>query len=274
MLPAASAHHWTSLAVDGWRRVNCLAMKPQLLTLALDTPLEDLLGLPNGVEIAYSLRSDLAHCSAAELHDTLAAIDTLISAEQQTFRSIPGVDDEDVRSSRELNRDIDWLDDAIRFQPLPRLKDGTAVGAQDLYRVLALYKLGAAIDATQGSDNVQFSRTVVEDILDATKAMMMAKSPIETWEQALAKAWHAGLSPDTEVEAGVKKAQSQAGRNAANVRHASNRAAKKKALELFFSNNYRTQEDAYRIIGAQVCRAPGTVRNWILVAKKAGAKAK
>jgi hypothetical protein len=248
-------------------------MKPQLLTRALDTPLEDLLGLPNGVEIAYSLRSDLAHRSAAELHDTLAAIDALITAEQQTFRSIPGVDDEDVRSSRELNRDIDWLDDAIRFQPPPCLADGTAVDAQDLYRVLALYKLGAAIDATRGGDNVQFSRTAVEDLLDATKAMMMAKSPIETWEQALAKAWHAGVSPDTEVEAGVKKAQSQAGRNAANVRHASNRVAKKKALELFFSNNYRTQEDAYRIIGAQVCRAPGTVRNWIQAAKKAGEKA-
>jgi hypothetical protein len=247
-------------------------MRPQLLTLALDTPLENLLGLPNGVEIAYSLRSELAQYGSAQLHDLLAAIDALIATEQQTFRAIPGVDDEEIRSARELNRDIDWLDDAIRFQPLPRLKDGTAVGAQDLYRVLALYKLGAAIDATQGSDNIQFSMTVVEDLLDATKAMMMAKSPIETWEQALAKAWHAGVSPDTEVEAGVKKAQSQAGRNAANVRHASNRTAKKKALELFFANDYRTQEDAYRIIGAQICRAPGTIRNWILIAKKARAK--
>jgi hypothetical protein len=249
-------------------------MNPQFLALALDTPLEDLLGLPNGVEIAYSLRSDLAHYSAAELHDALTAIDALIAAEQQTFRSIPGVDDEDVQSSRELNRDIDWLDDAIRFQPLPRLKDGSVIGAQDLYRVLALYKLGTAIDAAQGSDNAQFSKTVVEALLDATKAMMMAKSPVETWEQALAKAWHAGITPATKVEAEVKKAQSQAGKKAADARHAANRAAKKKALELFFSNDYRTQEEAYRIIGAQVCRAPGTVRNWILAAKKSRSKTK
>ena len=43
----------------------------------------------------------------------------------------------------------------------------------------------------------------------------------------------------------------------------SNRAAKQKALELFASNTYRTKEEAYRIIGAQVCKAPGTIKNWI-----------
>lgn len=114
-----------------------------------------------------------------------------------TTRSIPGYDDEDIRAARELNHDIVCLNDVIRFQPLPRLKDGTAVSAQDLYRVLALYKLGAAIDAT--------------------KAMTLARSLIETWEQALAKAWHAGITPDTKVEAEVKKAQSHAGKKAANA---------------------------------------------------------
>jgi len=248
-------------------------MNSLLLTLALDTPLEDLLGLPNGVEIAYSLRSELAHYNSVQLHDILAAIGALITTEQQTFRSIPGVDDDEIHSTRELNRDIDWLGDAIRFQSLPRLSGGTIVGAEDLYRVLALYKLGAVVDATKDTERVQFSSAVVEDLLEATKAMMLALTPIETWEQALAKAWHAGLAPDTDTEVEVKKAQSQAGRNAADVRHVSNRAAKKKALKLFFSNKYRTQEEAYRIIGAQVCRATGTVRNWISVAKRANAKA-
>ena len=50
---------------------------------------------------------------------------------------------------------------------------------------------------------------------------------------------------------------------AADARHASNRAAKQKALELFATNTYRTKEEAYRIIGAQVCKAPGTIKNWI-----------
>ncbi len=248
-------------------------MNPQLLTLALDTPLENLLGLPNGIEIAYRLRSELAQYRPAELHNILEVIGALILTERQTFRPIAGVDDEDIHSAREANRDIDWLDDAIRFQPLPRLKDGTTVDTQDMYRVLALYKLGAAIGATRDSDSVQFSGAVVEDLLEATKAMMQAQLPIKTWEQALDQAWHAGLSPDTEVEVEVKKAQSQGGRHAANARHAANRAAKKKALEIFFSNNYRTQEEACRIIGEQVCRAPGTVRNWIQDAKKDDQKA-
>lgn len=244
-------------------------MNPQLLTLALDTPLEDLLGLPNGVEIAYSLRSELARYSSAQLHAILAAIDALIATEQQTFRSSPGYDDEDILATRELNRDIDWLDDAILFQPLPRLNGETAVGAEDLYRVLALCKLGAAIDATQGSDNVQFSKGVVVDLLDATKAMTLAKSPIETWEHALDKAWHAGLRPDPDITEEVQDALSRTAQKAANIRHLKNRQAKAKAIELYFGSQYSSIEVAAELIAEQVYRAPSTIRRWIFEARQA-----
>ena len=243
-------------------------MKPQLLTLALDTPLEDLLGLPNGVEIAYSLRSELAHYRPTQLHDILAAIDALIATEQQTFRSIPGIDDEEIQSAREQNRDIDWLDDAIRFQPLPLLKGGITVGAQALYRVLALYKLGAVIDATQGRDNTQFSRTVVEDILEATKAMALAKPPTETWEQSLSQVWQEGLKPDPDEEDIIAKARSEAAQSAANIRHLPNRIAREKALKLYFEDTFPSVDYASMVIGEQVFKAPRTVANWIAEAKK------
>ncbi len=81
--------------------------------------------------------------------------------------------------------------------------------------------------------------------------------------QIIEEAWKAGLTPEPIAADEVRKAQSHAGRQAADVRHASNRAAKQKALELFATNTYRTKEEAYRIIGAQVCKAPGTIKNWI-----------
>lgn len=92
-------------------------------------------------------------------------------------------------------------------------------------------------------------------------ADLLPDSP--TTEQIIEEAWRAGLTPESIAADEVRKAQSQAGRQAADARHASNRAAKQKALELFTSNTYRTKEEAYRIIGAQVCKAPGTIKNWI-----------
>ena len=92
-------------------------------------------------------------------------------------------------------------------------------------------------------------------------ADLLPESP--TTEQIIEQAWKAGITPDSDVADEVRKAQSQAVRRAADARHASNRAARQKALELFASNTYRTKEEAYRIIGAQVCKAPGTIKNWI-----------
>lgn len=244
-------------------------MNPQLLTLALDTPLENLLGLPNGVEIALTLRDELAHYSPAQLHDILAVIDNLIATEHQTFRSMPGYDQEELLAIRELNRDIDWLADAISFQPFPRLEHLPRLNAQDLYRVLALEKLGAVIDATRDSDNRLFSHATIEDLLEATNALMTAKSPIETWEQALDKAWYAGLKPDPDVGEEVQEALSRTAQKAANIRHRKNRQAKAKALELYFGSAYSSIEVAAEIIAEQVFRAPGTVRKWIFEARQA-----
>ena len=59
-------------------------------------------------------------------------------------------------------------------------------------------------------------------------------------EQLIEEAWKAGLTPEPVAADEVRKAQSQAVRRAADARHASNRAARQKALELFASNTYRT----------------------------------
>lgn len=243
-------------------------MKPQLLTLALDTPLENLLDLPNGVELAYSLRSELERYSPAQLRDIVAAIDTLIATERKTIRSIPGFDDGEIHSARELNRDIDWLGDAIQFQPLPRLHDETPIGAEDLYRVLALYKLGAVIDATQGCDNSGFDKAVVEDILEATKAMTLARSPIETWEQALEKAWHGGIRPDPSLSVELQNERSKAAKKAADSRHAKNREIKQRALDIYFKEDFQNIEDAIKVISKLVSRAPTTVRDWLYEARR------
>lgn len=92
-------------------------------------------------------------------------------------------------------------------------------------------------------------------------ADLLPESP--STQQIIEEAWKAGITPEPVAADEVRKAQSQAVRRAADARHASNRAAKQKALELFASNTYRTKEEAYRIIGAQVCKAPGTIKNWI-----------
>lgn len=47
-------------------------MNPQLLTVALTAPLEQLLGLPNAVRIAALAREDLQRFSHEQLQDILA----------------------------------------------------------------------------------------------------------------------------------------------------------------------------------------------------------
>lgn len=54
-------------------------MNPHLLTLALTTPLEQLLELPNAVRIAACARDDLQTFSAEQLHQMLACMDAAIT---------------------------------------------------------------------------------------------------------------------------------------------------------------------------------------------------
>ena len=246
-------------------------MNPNYLTLALTTPLEQLLELPNAIRIASSAREDLQHFSHDQLQEMLVSIDAMITDTvaqgQATYGS--GL----VR--RDEQRDLDWLLEASSHGGWLLQKHVPNVTERDRFRVLALYKLGWVIAATAETPPVAFISPVVATLMEALESLMLADLLPDSvpQEQILQEAWREGLSPETEVETEVRKAQSQAGRNAASVRHLSNRAARQKGLDLYFSNTYRTEDEAYHIIGAQVCRAPGTVKNWILAAKKVGIQA-
>lgn len=236
-------------------------MNPHLLTLALTTPLEQLLELPNAVRIAACAREDLQRFSAEQLAQMLASMDAAITDTAALAQSLYGSG----LVSRGEQRDLDWFIEANNRTGRPRLKSAPAATGRDYFLVLALYKLGEVIDATAGTPPVALVNPVVATLMEALEALILADllpdSP--TTEQIIEQAWKAGITPDTDAADEVRKAQSHAGRQAADVRHASNRAAKQKALELFASNTYRTKDEAYRIIGAQVCKAPGTIKNWI-----------
>ena len=79
----------------------------------------------------------------------------------------------------------------------------------------------------------------VESPESLVQADLLPESP--STEQIIEEAWKAGLTPELVATDEVRKAQSQAARRAADARHASNRAAKQKALELFASNTYCTK---------------------------------
>lgn len=236
-------------------------MNPHLLTLALTTPLEQLLGLPNAVRIAASAREDLQRFSPEQLQQMLVCMDTAItdtvaSAQANYGSGLVG---------RGEQRDLDWFLEVLNEARWLRVKTVPAASDQDYFRVLALYKLGEVIDATEDASPVAFSAPVVATLMEALESLMLADlSPDSpSTEQIMEDAWKAGLTPEADAADVVRKAQSQGGRKAAHARHASNRAAKQKALELFAASTYRTKEEAYRIIGAQVCKAPGTIKNWI-----------
>ena len=127
---------------------------------------------------------------------------------------------------------------------------------------MALYKLGVVIEATADTPSGIIIRPAVDALMESLVMADLLPEP-PSMEQLIEEAWKAGLTPQPVAADEVRKAQSQAVRRAADARHASNRAARQKALELFASNTYRTKEEAYRIIGAQVCKAPGTIKNWI-----------
>jgi hypothetical protein len=241
-------------------------MNPHLLTLALTTPLEQLLELPNAVRIAASAREDLQPFSPEQLEEMLAGLDAAITdavASEQSQHGSGAV-------SRGEQRDLDWFIEARSQAGRPRLNSAPAATGRDYFRVLALFKLGEVIDATAGSPPIALVSPVVATLMESLESLMLAdllpESP--STEQILEEAWKEGLTPEPIAADEVRKAQSQAGRQAADARHASNRAAKQKALELFASNTYRTKEEACRIIGAQVCKAPGTIKNWIAGVQK------
>lgn len=235
-------------------------MNPHLLILALTTPLEQLLELPNGARIAACAREDLQRFSTEQLEQMLGGMDAAITDTVALTQIKHGGE----LVNRREQRDLDWFIEVTNQLEWPRLRSVTATD-RDYLRLLALYKLGVVIDATADTPPGIIILPAVEALMESLEALVLAdllpESP--STEQIIEEAWKAGLTPEPIAADEVRKAQSQAGRQAADARHASNRAAKQKALELFASNTYRTKEDAYRIIGAQVCKAPGTIKNWI-----------
>lgn len=211
-------------------------MNPHLLTLALTTPLEQLLELPNAVRIAACAREDLQRFSAEQLQQMLTGMDAAI-ADAVTLAQVKYGG---ALVNRDEQRDLDWFIEVTNQAEWPGLRSATA-SDRDYFRLLALYKLGTVIEATSETPLGIIIMPAVDALMEALESLLLAD-----------------LLPESS-----SMAQSHAGRQAADARHANNRAAKQKALELFASNTYRTKEEAYRIIGAQVCKAPGTIKNWI-----------
>jgi len=77
---------WPILAVwaSDWQTAR---MDPKLLTLLLDTPLENLLGLPQAIQIAYSAREALSAYTHRQLQQLLVSINGMIEAAVQHQRA-------------------------------------------------------------------------------------------------------------------------------------------------------------------------------------------
>jgi len=97
-------------------------MNPHLLTLALTTPLEQLLELPNAVRIAACAREDLQRFSAEQLAQMLASIDAAISDTVTLAQMKHGGELVD----RHEQRDLDWFIEVTDQAEWPRLRSATA----------------------------------------------------------------------------------------------------------------------------------------------------
>jgi hypothetical protein len=153
-------------------------MNPQLLTLALTAPLEQLLQLPNAVRIAASAREDLQRFSHEQLQDILACIDAMITdtvaLDQSTYGGL---------IKRDEQRDLNWYLEATHRGQRLTPKSGPKVNERDDLRVLALYKLGEVIDATADAPPVAFIGPVVATLktLVSKRWRMLAGMDSQRW---------------------------------------------------------------------------------------------
>lgn len=242
-------------------------MHPKLLTLILDTPLDNLLDLPQAVQIAYAAREALSAYTHRQLQQLLVSINGMIEAAVQDQRT--KADGEII--TRQDERDLEWLGDAICYEHLLVPAGMAKVDERDYYRVLALYKLGCAFSDAWQENRIVLTESAVAALMEAQEAWLMAellpkRRPLS---EEIAEAWYRGLRPDPDVSDEIRQARSQAAQHAADVRHANNRQAKQRALVLYFEHEYPTIEDAAATIARQVFRATGTVRNWIFEARRA-----
>ena len=249
-------------------------MNPHFLYLALTTPLEDLLALLNATGLAASLREDLAHLEPAQLQALLVCVDDWINdaLAENMWRHGGGV-------SRADRSDLEWLLAASDHWHEEGCDLPFAANWRDVLHLFALYKIGEVINATCDVPPIAFSFAVVALLLEAQEANMLAALLPEptSLERELEEAWCAGLRPDAlpptnvgtfSIDAAITASKQQAGRKAADVRHQHNREIKQAGLDLYFNGHYRTDDEAFQIIAAKMHRAPGTVKNWVLAAKK------
>jgi hypothetical protein len=220
----------------GWTTLDELHplqwMNPYFLHIALTTLLENLLALPNATGLAASLREGLAHLNPTQLQALLECLEDWINdtvAENIWLHG--GV-------SRADRSDLEWL-----------------LAASDYWH-------------EEGGDvpPIAFSFAVVALLLEAQEANMLAALLPEptSLEREIEAAWCAGLRPDAlpqasvstfSIEAAIAAAKQQAGRKAADVRHQHNRQIKQAGLYLYFNGHFRTDDEAFQIIGAKLHRA-------------------
>ncbi|MBK7898558.1 MAG: hypothetical protein KA603_11890 [Azonexus sp.] len=238
-------------------------MKPQLLTLALDTSLEDLLGLPQAIRIVTSVKDELSAYSPDQLHDVLRCVNGMIEAAVQESKD----GNEDESCERNDQRDLDWLIEAINHDHLLVPASLPDITDRDYLRVLSIHKVGYAIDTSR----ISLTEEAVSALMEALEAMMLVDLlPGHTGSKnQIDEAWHAGLRPNAEDTEDGQVALSRVAQKAANIRHGKNRQAKTKAIELYFGSEYSSIEVAAEIISEQVYRAPSTIRRWIFEARKA-----
>lgn len=236
-------------------------MNPELLALALRTPMERLLPLPNAIRIVLWVKEALARFDERQLQELLSWIDVRI----EDAVALDGTG-----APRADERDLDWLMRAFDNHEVFALSDGTPFGFRDIYRVLALYKLGTVIDAVDDLPAGVLVAPVVSTLMESLEATLLADllPDVESPASMIEAAWRAGLTPSSSAEVEADQAIRQASKHLNDGLHAKNREAKCRGLEPYFSKSYATDELAYRVIGEQVSRSPGTVRNWILEAKQ------
>lgn len=250
-------------------------MTPHALNHALNTQLENLLPLPDVVGMVATLREEIAHLEPAQLQTLLVCVEDGINeaVAAELWASVGLI-------ARADRRDVDWWlaasDDwqAMLFD-LP-----FKVSWHDMLNLFALVKMGEVIEATCDALPVAFSFPVVALLLEAKEAWLLAQTlpAPEPLEHIIKQAWCAGLKPEAStapsypgvlsIEAAVTSAKQQAGRKAADVRHQHNRDVKQAGLAMYFNGQFRTDDEAFHLIAAQLHRAPGTVKNWVLAAKK------
>lgn len=115
-------------------------MNPYFLHIALTTPLENLLALPNATGLAASLRENLAHLEPAQLQALLVCVDDWINdAVAETMWRHGG------GGCRADRSDLEWLLAASDHWHEESCELPFAANWRDVLHLFALYKIGEVI---------------------------------------------------------------------------------------------------------------------------------